>query len=175
MEIPEAAKDAVENAVAPLRAEFPKARWAPRENWHVTLKFLGQTWPRLEGWVRARVGEAAAGCVGFDSKLEGVGSFPSPRKARVVWAGLDDRAGRMAEIAHALDAALADEFKIEKRAFTPHVTVARSEPPLSLPASFGDIEVEPVGFRVERLTLFRSHLRRPAPRYEPLGSFPLGG
>jgi 2'-5' RNA ligase len=175
IEIPEAAKDAVEAAVAPLRTAFPKARWVPRENWHVTLKFLGQTWPRLEEWVRAQVGGAAAASVGLDSKLEGIGSFPSSRRARVVWAGLDDRAGRMAEIAHALDVALAKEFKPEKRAFTPHLTVARSDPPLSLPASFGEIQVEPVGFRVERLTLFRSHLQRPAPRYEPLESFPLGG
>ena len=29
-------------------------------------------------------------------------------------------------------------------------------------------------FPIDRLVLYRSHLQRPAPRYEPLGRFPLG-
>ena len=28
---------------------------------------------------------------------------------------------------------------------------------------------------VDRLVIYRSHLQRPAPRYEPLDEFPLGG
>jgi len=35
--------------------------------------------------------------------------------------------------------------------------------------------VEPIGFRVEEIVLFRSHLRRPAPRYEPIAAFALAG
>ena len=77
-------------------------------------------------------------------------------------------------MAGALDDGLAKEFAPEKRAFTPHLTVARSDPPLLLPEGFADTELAPVAFTVDHLTLFRSHLRRPAPLYEPLGSFPLG-
>jgi 2'-5' RNA ligase len=35
--------------------------------------------------------------------------------------------------------------------------------------------VEPIGFRVEEFVLYRSHLRRPAPRYEPIATFALAG
>src|SRR5206468_8256570 len=51
--------EAVERAIEPWTGEFPRVRWVPRENWHVTLTFLGQTWPRLEGWVHERVDEVA--------------------------------------------------------------------------------------------------------------------
>ena len=71
------AKDAVEEAFAPWRERFPKARWAPRENWHVTLKFLGRTWPRLTDWVPKQVEEAAKLVEPFRSRVTGVGGFPS--------------------------------------------------------------------------------------------------
>jgi RNA 2',3'-cyclic 3'-phosphodiesterase len=168
------AMDAVDGALAPWRDTFPRARWVPRRNWHVTLKFLGQTWPRLEPWVRGQVEAAAAANGPFDTALTGLGSFPSASRARVFWAGLDDARGALARLAAALDDALAEEFAPEKRAYAPHLTVARSDPPVRLPEGFARTPVEPVRFRVRTVVLFRSHLQRPAPRYEPLAVVPLG-
>ena len=64
------------------------------------------------------------------------------------------------------------EFAPEKRAFTPHLTLARFDPPAPLDPLEVAFESEP--FEIDRIVLFRSHLRRPAPVYEPLGIFPLG-
>lgn len=175
IEVPDEACAAVAAAVAPWREAFPTARWVPPGNWHVTVKFLGSTWPRLAAWVPERVAEAAAACETFETRWTSLGSFPVKGKARVLWAGLDDRDGRMARIADALDTALAREFRPERRAFSPHVTVARSDPPLELSAAFSETAVEPVAFRVEGLALFRSHLQRPAPRYERLEDFRFAG
>ncbi len=174
VEVPPEAKGAVAEAVTPWREAFPKARWAPKENWHVTLKFLGSTYPRLVGWVHQQVASAAAGIQPFETRLTGLGAFPSPGRARVLWAGLDDRSGRMAQLARALDASLANEFTTETRAFTGHLTVARSDPPMRLPTRFSETPMESVEFMFDHITLFRSHLQRPAPRYEPLQVFPLG-
>jgi len=173
-EVSDEAKDAVEAAVAPLRERFPNARWVPRENWHVTVKFLGQTYPRLVGWVQEQVMQAAVTSASVTSRLTELGAFPWAGRARVLWAGLDDRPGLLAEIALALDAALAKEFKPETRAFSAHLTVARSDPPLRLPDGVAGAPLEPVDVTVDRLVLFRSHLRRPAPFYEPLETFSLG-
>jgi 2'-5' RNA ligase len=168
IDVPPAARDAVAASIEPWRAELPRIRWAPPENWHVTVKFLGWTYPRLVGWVHDRVREAAEGVPAFRTRLTGLGRFPPSGRARVLWAGLDDERGEMAEVANAMDAALAGEFEPETRAFQPHLTVARSNPPAALPAGFADTPVEPVGFVVDHVTLYRSHLQRPAPRYEPL-------
>lgn len=174
VEVPETVKDAVEEAFAPWREQFPKARWAPRENWHVTLKFLGRTWPRLADWVPKQI-EAAARDVGsFRTRVTGVGGFPSPGNARVLWAGLEDEEGRISGLAARIQGGLLDEFPAEKRAFHLHLTVARSDPPVKLPPEFAETPLVTEDWQVDHVVLFRSHLRRPAPVYEPLARFPLG-
>jgi 2'-5' RNA ligase len=175
VEIPTEMKAIVDTEMERWRRDFPQARWAPVDNWHVTVKFLGQVYPRLQDWVQDQIAGVASRTSAFSTGVTGVGAFPSNRRARVVWVGLDDRAGRMAELALALDAALASEFRPETRPFTAHLTVARSDPPLSLPEGFGEMIVETEGFTVEQVVLFRSHLRRPAPIYEPIRSFPFEG
>jgi 2'-5' RNA ligase len=169
------AADEIERAIASWRDRLPGARWVPRENWHVTVKFLGQTRPSLEAWVGDRVGEAARSCGPVETRLSRLGRFPERGRARVLWAGLEDPAGRLVGIAATLDAALAEEVRPEARPFSAHLTFARSDPPLALPTDFVETSLEAVPTRVEAITLFRSHLGRPAPRYEPLRVFPLGG
>jgi 2'-5' RNA ligase len=173
IEIPEEVKDAVEEAFSPWREVFPKARWVPRENLHVTLKFLGRTWPRLVDWVPEQVEAAAADVSAFGARLRGAGSFPSARRGRALWAGFED-ADLIADLAAEIEGALVEEFPAEKRPFHPHLTVARSDPPLKLPATYTGTELESDAWDVDHVVLFRSHLGRPAPRYEPLARFPLG-
>jgi len=175
VEIPQVVRDAVEAAVAPWRERYPRAKWVPKQNQHVTLKFLGSTWPRLVDWVTETVGAVAAASAPFGSRAVGLGAFPSPRRARVLWAGLEDPGGRMAALAAALDEALAKEFEPEKRAFTAHLTVARFEPSVPLGEDLATTVLDAGPFGIDRLVLFRSHLQRPAPIYEPLYEFPLGG
>ena len=175
VEIPDEVKLVVDEVVEPWRLAFPRARWVPPVNWHVTLKFLGATWPRLHPWVLGAVQGVAASHVPVRVRLHGLGAFPSVGRARVVWAGIDDQAGALGSIAADLNTALAKEFRAEMRAFHPHLTVARSDPPLGLPREYGASPLLTEAFSVERLVVFQSHLRRPAPRYEPISVFPLGG
>ncbi|MGH2529074.1 MAG: RNA 2',3'-cyclic phosphodiesterase, partial [Actinomycetota bacterium] len=162
-------------AVAPSRDRYPRAKWVPKQNQHVTLKFLGSTWPRLVEWVTRTVEGVAGASVSFESRVTGLGAFPTPRRARVLWAGLDDPEGRMGSVAAALDEALAKEFEPEKRAFTAHLTVARFAPPVPLEDDLSATELRTDAFPIDRLVLYRSHLQRPAPVYESLAEFPLGG
>jgi 2'-5' RNA ligase len=173
IEIPEGVKDDVEAAFAPWREAFPKARWVPRENQHVTLRFLGRTWPRLVDWVPEQVEAAAADVPRFTVRLQGVGSFPSAKTGRALWAGFEET-DLITDLATEIEAALVEEFPAEKRPFHPHLTVARTDPPVKLPAAYTATTLETNPWEVEHVVLFRSHLGRPAPRYEPLARFPLG-
>jgi RNA 2',3'-cyclic 3'-phosphodiesterase len=163
---------ALDAAIEPLRVTFPRARWVPPQNRHVTLKFLGGTFPRFVEDTLAGVEAAAAAQRTFETGLTALGAFPLPARARVLWAGLDDRPGPMAELALAVDHALASMFPPESRAFTPHITLARSDPPLRLADPVGTLP--PIRFAVTEVTVFRSRIRRPAPVYEPVGRYPLG-
>lgn len=174
VDVSEHVRAVVADAIEPWRERFPRGRWVPKHNWHVTMKFLGSTWPRLIDWVTQAVTGVARSAEPFESRLEGLGVFQSPRRARVLWGGLADPDGRFAALAAALDEALAKEFPPEKRPFTPHLTVARFDPPVELdPGEAAGISSE--AFPVDRLVLYRSHLQRPAPRYEPVAELPFGG
>jgi 2'-5' RNA ligase len=174
IEIPDGVKDTVEEAFAPWQEAFPEARWVPRENLHVTLKFLGRTWPRLVDWVPEQVEAAAADVSRFRARLRGVGSFPSAKRGRALWAGFEDM-DPISDLAAEIEGALVDEFSAEKRPFHPHLTVARSDPPLKLSTAYSGTELVSEDWEVDHVVLFRSRLGRPAPRYEPLARFPLGG
>jgi RNA 2',3'-cyclic 3'-phosphodiesterase len=167
----------VDAAAGPWRERFPGMRWVPPEHQHVTLKFLGNTDPRLLGWVQDQVREVAGADGSFELRLDGLGAFPSQRRARVLWVGLLDADARLAALASALDAGLASEFAPERRPYTAHLTVARSDPPLSLPDGLLATSLASDPFTVNRIVLMRSHLARPGPqgpeRYEVLGSFQL--
>jgi 2'-5' RNA ligase len=172
-DVPPAVRDAAEASVAPWRERFPRAKWVPKQNQHVTLKFLGTTWPRLVPWVHGTVATVAQAHAPVPTRVLGLGAFPKARRARVLWVGLDDTATDLARIAAGLDEALSREFAPEKRAFTPHLTVARFDPPVEL-EGLEDAELVSEPFEIDRIVLYRSHLRRPAPVYEELGAFALG-
>ena len=67
-EVPAAVRSELGRAVEPLRSRLPKARWVPVENQHVTMKFLGSTYPRLVEWVTSTVGEVAGSYAPFETR-----------------------------------------------------------------------------------------------------------
>jgi RNA 2',3'-cyclic 3'-phosphodiesterase len=177
VDMPEEVGIALEESVRPWRERLDGGRWVPRDNWHVTLKFLGRTYPRLVAMVESVCREVAADVAPFQEAVSGLGVFPGPGRARVLWAGLDDREGRLVELAAALDSKLSKEFKPEKRAFTPHLTVARFNPPVPMREHAGALaatEIAAPEFVVDRLVLYRSHLSPRGARYEALEDFRLG-
>jgi RNA 2',3'-cyclic 3'-phosphodiesterase len=173
-DVPDEVLSQLDDAIAPMRGQL-RGKWVPSNNWHLTMKFLGSTYPRLVDWVVETVRAVTTEHEPFETSLTGLGAFPSERRARVLWAGLDDPEARFADVAGSLDEALSREFKTEKRAFTAHLTVARFDPPVRLADRLEAVRVGGESFPVDRLVLYRSHLQRPAPRYEPLREFPLGG
>lgn len=178
VDLPDRVLRVVDGAIEPWRERLPRARWVRPENWHVTVKFLGRTWPRLVSWVTSACREAAGQIRPFRLGIEGMGAFPGATRARVLWVGLEDPDGSLRALAGALDERLAREFAPEKRAFTAHLTVARCNPPVPIREHAEELaatrfDVEP--FRIGELVLYRSHLSPRGARYEPLERFPLRG
>jgi 2'-5' RNA ligase len=175
VEVPGDVRDLVAAAIRDLRDRLPRARWVPAENLHITLAFLGGVSPGLLAWVRERASVATAGLAPFEVAVSGLGAFPRTGRIRVLWVGLDDPTGGLAGLAGALADELAEEFPPQDRPFSAHLTLARADPPIAVDRGrLAATELRSEPFVVERASLFRSHLGRPAPRYETLASFPLG-
>jgi 2'-5' RNA ligase len=175
IDVPSEVRALVDEAVASWRERFPSGRWVPVDNWHVTLTFLGSTSPELLERISSTLAHVAETTRAFGSRVEGLGAFRSPRRARVLWAGLHDDDGAMARLAEELGTALEPEFTPEPRGLTPHLTLARFDPPVELGEELGGVVLRSEPFEVGRITLYRSHLRRPWPVYEPVAVFPFAG
>lgn len=162
----------VEQAVGPLRVNLPGARWTAPESWHVTLKFFGEVAdPRLEG-LKASIADAVTGTGAVESRLTQFGAFPSTRRARVLWVGIEDPMRTLGDLAVRVEAIWPDR---NFRPLHPHLTLARLKQPApvtELIEAAADFPLNQQPFLVERAILFRSHLSRSGARYEALDYFP---
>jgi 2'-5' RNA ligase len=174
VDVPKAVLEELEATIAPRRADVSAARWAPLENQHVTLKFLGNVDAELFDDVVQACRDAAAATESADVRVDGLGAFPNARRARVLWAGLQDEKETLSGLAGSLDGALAPlGFEPEKRAFTPHLTLARLRVPGDVTSITNGLTFRSDLVPVREFHLYRSRLSPKGARYEVLESFAL--
>lgn len=172
--VPEGHLKRIQEEALDLRARWPEARWMKRENQHVTLKFLGSTAPASLDDVRTAVASVAGDHRAATMNVSGLGIFPGPRRARVLWVGIDDPEELLASLARSLDEALEPlGYRTEKRAFHPHLTLARWRTPQRIAGDLPELDLDLPAFVVEEVELFRSHLHPKGARYEVLEAFAL--
>jgi 2'-5' RNA ligase len=139
----------------------------------VTLAFLGATDPVSVPGLTSALAAIAGAHPALVLTAGGLGAFPSPRRARVLWYGVDDPRGQLRRLAAA--AARAVGLPAEGR-FRGHLTLARARDRDGTDASsLVAAAATPGTLRVDRLVLYRSHLGRGPARYAALSTIPLGG
>lgn len=178
MDIPGDVRAALSAIVAKLHPTCPKARWVRIEGLHVTLKFIGETPDARVPEIRSALASIAQ-WPPIAIHFRGLGFFPNAKRPRVFWAGVE--AGPdLAAIAATVDEALRPlGIAREDRAFSPHLTLARFDPPRSQDMLQSAIEkFEPVefgGFTGNEFHLYQSVLKRGGAEYTRLATFPLRG
>lgn len=161
-----------------LKAFSPAAaiQWSPLENLHITTKFIGE-WPEAE---LPKLKQALAGLSRrdpFEVEIRGLGWYPNPHSPRIFWAGIHG-----GEALHGLardteEALVRIGVDAEKKAYSPHLTLARIKTPVPLvrlrqavaelpSAEFGK-------FPVDRFVLYRSVTNPKGSTYSVLAEFPL--
>lgn len=128
IEIPKQIREAYAALLKEFREIALQAKWVRAENLHVTLKFLGETPPEKLGAVK----DALASVRSPESvhlEFRGLGFFPNEKRPRVFWAGMEATANLKTLAADIDQAAHRLGFPPEDRPFTPHLTLARFDPP----------------------------------------------
>ncbi len=174
----QAETDRLRGEIEPDRAG--RFRWTVREQWHVTLAFLDSVPKSALDDLGARLARAALRQTPFDLVVSGGGAFSSRRRARVLWAGVEDRSGgglrRLADGVQAACRRAGLEVE-EGRRFRPHLTLARLSQPDDVTHLVEDLRgYRGQEWRVGSIALVASHLgqgpgRRS--RYETVATFPL--
>ncbi len=157
-----------------LANELPNAKWAKPEGFHITLKFLGEiTIPVIEK-VKQVMDESAGGWRDFEMSLGGTGVFPEPARARVLWVGATAGNVGCNRIFRSLEAPLGTiGFKMEKRPFKVHITLARFRKPGSVPEKVLKSQFSSTSFFAKKVVLYQSTLHTGGAVYNPLHTIKL--
>lgn len=146
-----------------LKLKLEGVRWVKPEALHLTLNFIGETKPERLELVKNVLRTLKTDFKRFTLNLEGVGVFPAPHRARVLWLGLGQGQDKLSYLARALAEGLESSgFKTEKRKYEPHLTIGRIREPLEekviLEHFLKEHNFKSAASVVEHLTLFESTL-----------------
>ena len=168
----------LEDIVSSLSQYSSSLKMVPLHQYHITLKFLGDTPESRINEIRDGFRSLSSGAINY--RIRGIGAFPSVSAPSVIWAGIDadpilkDLAQRVDDYTHSFG------FPAEKRSFSPHLTLARirreCNAPPALVKLINNSREKILGegtFR--KLVLFESVLSKTGPSHNELVTLSLNG
>lgn len=156
-----------------LREISPEVKWVSEDNFHVTLKFLGNVTDDKLDSIMSAVAEAARDLRPFDLEISDVGAFPNSGRPRTVWVDITTGKDALAELARQVDEHCEKiGFPREDRPFRSHITIGRVKDGRGgreLGPALTNSEVGRLGVvRVDSIAVMKSELRREGPIYSVL-------
>ena len=153
-----------------------RVKWVRPENLHVTLKFIGEVPDARIEAIRGALATVRAEA-SLDLRLRGLDFFREERRATVLWTALAASASLPA-LAGEIDGALTPcGIANEKRAFVPHLTLARFAPagvPAKLLGAIRENSERDFGsFAAREFHLIQSQLKPTGAEYTALATFPI--
>ena len=167
--LPEPIRDLLVDAMD----DSPELGWVSYDNLHLTLRFIGEVERPLANDIGDQLSRIRF--PPFDLKIGGLGHFER-RNAGTLWAGVEPRKP-LAELAVKVDrACIQAGLEPERRAFHPHITLARygrrsADAASSFEQRNGSLSSG--AFEVREFVLFESQLSRHGARYEELETYTL--
>ncbi len=174
LDLPDAVRHALAESIERLRPGSQHARWVRPESMHLTLKFLGHVEAEKLTSIRDAL-ESVHSKSAMDLRYRGLGFFPSERRPRVIWSGVE-ASPNLSELVAALETAVEPlSFERESRSFFPHITLARLNPDEganNLVAAAESLKSYDFGSaRESELHLFESVTKRSGAEYKKLATF----
>jgi 2'-5' RNA ligase len=154
--------------------DSPDFRWQDEEQLHLTLRFIGEVERPLAEDLADALGRVRAAPSSLC--IAGVGRFEQ-RSSGALWAGVEPKAPLSALAAKVERVCVSVGLEPERRAFHPHITIARwkgrrSREVQDFLERMRGLASQP--FDVTDFTLFESRLSRHGAHYEEVARYPLG-
>ena len=153
--------------------DSPELRWVGDENLHLTLRFIGEVERPLADDIAVALSRIRSEL--FELRIIGVGIFER-RNGGALWAGVQPREPVAALAAKVERACVGAGLEAERRAFHPHVTLARwnrREAKAAQAFLERNRALASGSFAVDRFILYESRLSRHGPHYEEVADYPL--
>ena len=165
-------EDDVQEHLANIQTETQKlcrrGNYTPKENFHLTLHFLGEVEEEDLDYLQEAIFETARRNRPFTLTLDKVGFFPRGNKG-ILWVGLE-KSNPLQRLFSTLEKSLEQQgFARERKGLSPHITLGREvEPQRSFLDVQKGVKVEPMRVSVRSISLMESVRRGPKLVYVPL-------
>jgi|YelNatPaOPRAMG01_1025707.scaffolds.fasta_scaffold27837_4 2'-5' RNA ligase len=165
IELPQDIKEGLTRIENTLKPRISNVKWVEKENFHITLRFLGEIKEETLKDIEASVEETANNYSSFNVSLSKIGRFPY-----VIWIGIEEGREVLANIAYTLEESLIRyNFPPADKPFSPHITLGRSRKPIK---NIPQEDFIPLHFRVDSISIIQSTLLPDGPIYKSLRRFP---
>ncbi|HKJ38091.1 MAG TPA: RNA 2',3'-cyclic phosphodiesterase [Anaerolineales bacterium] len=181
-DIPPIIQKSIQQQVDNLRSKIgdSSVRWVSVRNIHITLKFLGDVSQANADILTQIIRTEADAHHAFDINVTRLGSFPSPKRARVLYIGIQASAALDA-LQRGIESACARVgFSSESRPFSAHLTIGRVRQRIlksdqqKIYEILRDVEIDSLGIaRVDSVHLYKSERKSSGAVYTKLFSAPL--
>ena len=167
-----------------LRNELGRARpdikWVEYQNYHLTVKFLGEIENKKASELKRNLQMAAEAVPPFNLSAGGVGFFPNQAHPRVMWVGIKGEIEKAEFLGDRVDAFLSSMGFESEKDHRPHLTLGRIRSEKNLKEMVNIMEKLPGrenlrSFRVENFHLMQSILGTAGPQYTVLDTYRLNG
>jgi RNA 2',3'-cyclic 3'-phosphodiesterase len=181
VEIPHEIQQNIHKATAHIRKEIDGlVRWVPPEHMHLTLKFLGDVSPSSVEFLIQMLRNEAENVACFAIHLAGLGAFPSLKRPRVFYIGIQAPAA-LDTLQRGIETASRRlGYEHEARPFSPHLTLGRVKQNVTtveqqkIRRVIEGTQVDVLGTaRVDSVHLYKSELKPSGSVYTRLYSVPL--
>lgn len=179
IDLPLELREGLTSALRELKALQVDARLSRPESIHLTLKFLGNIEGQQVEAIEGALEEVLHHQAPFSIRVGGLGVFPYLANPRVVWVGVEGGTA-LEDLQREVEGCLSPlGFPPEKRAFHPHLTLARVKSRRNIAALIHYVEsshsVDSLGeFTARALHLFQSTLRPEGAEYTKLVTLEFG-
>lgn len=175
LNLPKKERERIHRTARKLRKADMPVRWIDADDFHITLKFLGEVRRERLEEVEQAMNRVASTTKAFSTTFGGFGAFPSIRQPRVIWLGVGANP-ELRCLKQDLEWSFGDlGFEAETRSFHPHVTLGRADDRDGAGAFRGlddimaDLECEG-DVKVSKLDLMRSQVSPQGSTYTVLSS-----
>lgn len=164
IEIPEDIKEELAHLIESLKDKISNVKWVERENFHITLRFIGEVSEDRIPVLERIIDEVSLKFSPFEIELKGTGKFP-----HVIWVGIDKGSDILKNISYSIEGALIRaNFSPTDKPFSPHITLGRVKKEIK---RFQVEDFGPLVFLVDSITLMQSQLFPSGPIYTPINTF----
>ncbi|MBO8136696.1 MAG: RNA 2',3'-cyclic phosphodiesterase [Desulfotomaculum sp.] len=153
-------------------------KWVKPENFHLTIKFLGETDIKKILAINSRLQKICQNVGTFQLKFTKLGTFPKANLPKVLWVGVEGNIDVLRNLNQQVEEEMQSiGFSRDKRRFSPHLTLGRvknSHNCHELLEKLSVLNKEGINFgtvEVKSMELMRSVLKKDGPVYSVVEQF----